>query len=91
MLGLARWWVREAGNAARAAAPGLQVVERVVVGEPAAVLIGESRHSREVVVAARGLDGPVADLLGVDCVASGGNLGSCGKGCATSGARQGRS
>jgi nucleotide-binding universal stress UspA family protein len=64
MLNLARRWVREAGNAARAAAPGLQVVERVVVGEPAEVLIGESRHAREVVVAARGFDGPVAGLLG---------------------------
>jgi nucleotide-binding universal stress UspA family protein len=63
-LDLARRWVREAGNAARAAAPGLQVVERVVVGEPAEVLIGQSRHAREVVVAARGFDGPVADLLG---------------------------
>lgn len=64
MLDLARRWVREAGNAARAAAPGVEVVERVVVGEPAAVLIGESRHAREVVVASRGLDSPVADLLG---------------------------
>jgi nucleotide-binding universal stress UspA family protein len=64
MLDLARRWVREAGNAARATAPGVEVVERVVVGEPAAVLIGESRHAREMVVASRGLDGPVADLLG---------------------------
>lgn len=40
MLESARRWVREAGNAARAAAPGVEVVERVVVGEPAAVLIG---------------------------------------------------
>lgn len=64
MLNLARRWVREAGNSARAAAPGVEVVERVVVGDPAAVLIGESRHAREVVVASHGLDGPVADLLG---------------------------
>ena len=64
MLDLARRWVREAGNAARSAAPGVEVVERLVVGEPAAVLIGESRHAREVVVASRGLDGPVADLVG---------------------------
>lgn len=64
MLELARRWVREAGNAARAGSPGVEVVERVVVGEPAAVLIWESRHAREVVVASRGLDGPVADLWG---------------------------
>jgi nucleotide-binding universal stress UspA family protein len=64
MLDLARRWVRGAGSAARAAAPGVEVVERVVVGEPASVLIGESRHAREVVVASRGLDGPVADLVG---------------------------
>lgn len=64
MLDLTRRWVREAGNAARAAAPGAKVIERVVVGESAAVLIGESRHAREVVIASRGLDGPLADLVG---------------------------
>lgn len=64
MLDSARRWVHEAANAAQAAAPGVEVVERLVVGEPAAVLIGESRHAREVVVASRGLDGPVAELLG---------------------------
>ncbi|HEY2724594.1 MAG TPA: universal stress protein [Pseudonocardiaceae bacterium] len=64
MLERARHWVHEAANAAQAAGPGVEVVERLVVGEPAAVLIGESRHSREVVVASRGLDGPVPDLLG---------------------------
>lgn len=68
LLDLARRWVHEAGNAARAAAPGVEVVERVVLGEPAAVLIGESRHAREVVVAARGLDGPVAGLVGSTAV-----------------------
>ena len=64
MLDLAQRWVREASTAARAVAPGVEVVERVVVGDPAAVLIGESRHAREVVVASRGLDSPVAELLG---------------------------
>jgi nucleotide-binding universal stress UspA family protein len=64
MLQRAQRWVHEAANAARDAAPGVEVVERLVVGEPAAVLIGESRHAREVVVACRGLDGPVAGLLG---------------------------
>lgn len=64
MLEKAQRWIREAAKAARAAAPGVEVVERLVVGEPAAVLIGESRHAREVVVSCRGLDGPVAELLG---------------------------
>ena len=64
MLEKAQRWVREAANAARAAAPGVEVIERLVVGEPAAVLIGESRHAREVVVASRGLDSSTADLLG---------------------------
>ncbi|MGH4023828.1 MAG: universal stress protein [Pseudonocardiaceae bacterium] len=64
MLEKAQRWVHEAANAARAAAPGVEVIERLVVGEPAAVLIGESRHAQEVVVASRGLDGPVAELLG---------------------------
>lgn len=64
MLDLAQRWLREASHAARAVAPGLEVVERVLVGEPAAVLIGESGHAREVVVASRGLDSPVAELLG---------------------------
>ncbi len=69
MLDKAQRWVREAANVARAAAPGVEVIERLVVGEPAAVLIGESRHAREVVVAARGLDGPVAELLGSTALA----------------------
>lgn len=64
MLEKAQRWVHEAATAARAAAPGVEVIERLVVGEPAAVLIGESRHAREVVLASRGLDGPVAGLLG---------------------------
>lgn len=64
MLEKAQRWVHEAANAARAAAPGVEVIERLVVGEPAAVLIGESRHAREIVVASRGLDGPVTELLG---------------------------
>ena len=64
MLEKAQRWVHEAANAARAAAPDVEVIERLVVGEPAAVLIGESRHAREVVVASRGLDGPVAGLVG---------------------------
>lgn len=64
MLEKAQRWVHEAANAARAAAPGVEVIERLVVGEPAGVLIGESRHAREIVVASRGLDGPVAELLG---------------------------
>ncbi|HEX2298780.1 MAG TPA: universal stress protein [Pseudonocardiaceae bacterium] len=64
MLDRAQRWVHEAANAARAVAPGVEVIERLVVGEPAAVLIGESRHAQQVVVAARGLDGPVAELLG---------------------------
>lgn len=64
MLDKAQHWVHEAATAARAAAPGVEVVERLVVGEPAAVLIGESRHAREVVVACCGLDGPAAVLLG---------------------------
>ena len=64
MLQRAQRWIREAASAARAAASGAEVVERLVVGEPAAVLIGESRHAREVVVSSRGLNGPVAGLLG---------------------------
>lgn len=57
-------WVHEAAHAVRAGAPGVEVIERLVVGEPAAVLIGESRHAREVVVASRGLDGPDGGSLG---------------------------
>lgn len=64
MLEKAQRWVQEAANAARAAAPGVEVIERLVVGEPAAVLIGESRHAREVVVTAHGLDGSDGGSLG---------------------------
>lgn len=64
MLEKAQRWVHEAANIVRAGAPGVEVIERLVVGEPAAVLIGESRHAREVVVASRGLDGPDSGSLG---------------------------
>ncbi|HEY2764200.1 MAG TPA: universal stress protein [Pseudonocardiaceae bacterium] len=64
MLEKAQRWVHEAADAARAAASGVEVVERLVVGEPAAVLIGESRHGSEVVVGCHGQDAPVGGLLG---------------------------
>ena len=59
-----RRWTREAGEAAREAAPGVEVVERLVLGEPATVLIGESQRAREVVLAPCGLHGPAAGLVG---------------------------
>jgi nucleotide-binding universal stress UspA family protein len=59
-----RRWMREAGEAAREAAPGVDVVELSVLGEPAAVLIGESQQARELVLAPRGLHAPAAERVG---------------------------
>lgn len=52
----AQCWVRDAARAARQAAPGVEVVERLVVGEPAPVLLGESRHAQQLVIGSHGLE-----------------------------------
>ncbi|MBW4717904.1 universal stress protein [Saccharothrix obliqua] len=59
----------EAERVVRSTAPGVEVVTSLVIGGPAAVLIGESGRARLVVLGSRGLGGFTGLLVGSVAVA----------------------